>query len=92
LNAEIKASAQEPYVEMFIGARLVALTIWGPRWSREQVQVVVTRSSVRLAVPGDDQPLEFTIALPVTVQPGRHVIRFNQGLIDLLVARVERSD
>lgn len=77
-----------PNVEIQVAADTVLVTLDLP--DLDHVDVVVTRTSLEL---GSKQPggRRYMVPLPVNVEPGRHIVRSLNGVVDVHLARATRS-
>jgi hypothetical protein len=89
--ADVQKLSRQPFVEVRAGRRLMAVTVECEA-PQSEVEVTVTRSTLRVVSRGDPSRVNVFVALPVTAEPGRFWARFNHGVCDVLIARAHPSD
>lgn len=89
LIPEVRQESQTS-AEIFVGPRAITVTVSLPALPERDLDLVLTRTSIRLRSRGDAQAPSFVIPLPVEVDPGRYVLRHKHGLLDFTIERASR--
>lgn len=86
----LEAPPRLPTVEIQVGSETVLVTVDLAHIRDDDLEVVVTRTSIQLGSRAPDAQ-RFLVPLPVNVEPGRHVVRSLHGVVDVHLARAARS-
>jgi HSP20 family molecular chaperone IbpA len=76
-----------PTAEVLVAPHALVVTISLPQSARADVDVLLTRHSIRLRHKSDPAQLNLVIPLPVAVEPERYVLRESHGVYDFVVER-----
>ena len=79
-----------PSAEVFVGPHSLIVTISLPEAARADVDVLLTRHSIRVRNKQDPSRLNLVIPLPVAIEPERYVLRESHGVYDFVVERASR--
>lgn len=83
-------SEPPPSAEVLVGPYALVVTVSLPQAERRDVDVFLTRHSIRLRHRTDPSRLNLVIPLPVSVEPERYVLRESHGVYDFVVERASR--
>lgn len=83
---DIRESPQST-AEIFVGPRLVQVTVALPQFADRDLDLTVTPHSIRVRSKTDPRTPTFVIPLPVGVEAGRYVLRHTNGLLDFTLER-----
>lgn len=76
--------------EVVVAPHAVTVTVHLPQAPRSDVDVVLTRHSIRVRHKTDPSRLNVVIPLPVAVEPERYILRESHGVYDFVVERASR--
>lgn len=77
-----------PYAEAFVDDETVTIDVWLPTIDPSDLEVRVTRRSLRLVCVHDADVLHVGLEMPADVRPGRYVLRWSRGVYEI---RLERA-
>jgi len=79
-----------PTAEVFVAPQSLIVTISLPEAARSELEVFLTRHSIRLRHRNAPDRLNLVIPLPVAVEPERYILRESHGVFDFVVERASR--
>jgi HSP20 family molecular chaperone IbpA len=79
-----------PTAEILVAAHAITVTVAVPQAERADVDILLTRHSIRLRHRREPGRLNLVIPLPVAVEPERYVLRESHGVYDFVVERASR--
>lgn len=78
---------QPPAAEILLGPNSLTVTVALPNVARADLDVFLTRNSVRVRSRTSPGALNYVIPLPVAIEPERYVMRHKNGVFDFIVER-----
>lgn len=79
-----------PSAEVVVGARAVHVTVALPDVPAHDLDVFLTRQSIRVRRRDDPTASNYAIPLPVSVEPERYVMWYKNGVFDFVIERASR--
>lgn len=76
-----------PYAEASVERDLVTIDVWLPDIDPSDLEVRVTRRSLRLVCVHDEDVLHVGLEVPVPVRAGRYVLRWSNGVYEIRLER-----
>lgn len=73
--------------EILVGPNSLTITLAVPQLPRTDLDLALTRSTIRMRSKSDPHGVNFVVPLPVMIEPGRFVLRYKNGVYDFVVAR-----
>lgn len=76
-----------PYAEAFVEDEIVTIDVWLPEIDPSDLEVRVTRRSLRLVCVHDADVLRVGLEVPVDVEPGAFFVRWSRGVYEIRLQR-----
>ncbi len=73
--------------EVFVAPRALTVTVAVPQIRPADLDVFLTRHSIRIRSRQNPRAASFLIPLPVAVEPERYVLRTKNGVLDFHIER-----